>query len=64
MAWKGCKDNGIERLRCDRKSCGLDELESDLFTCDPAGVFFEDTLAALDVKDCIEIAPFRRAELD
>ncbi|CAK9017926.1 unnamed protein product [Durusdinium trenchii] len=34
-----------------RKSCGLDELESDLFTCDPAGVFFEDTLAALDVKE-------------
>ena len=36
---------------CPRKSCGLDDLETDFFTCDPAGVCFEDTLAAIDVKD-------------
>lgn len=34
-----------------RKSCGLDDLETDFFTCDPAGVCFEDTLAAIDVKE-------------
>ncbi|CAJ1432775.1 unnamed protein product [Effrenium voratum] len=33
-----------------RKSCGLDE-ETDFLFCDPAGVCFEDTLAAVDQKD-------------
>eukprot|EP00434_Breviolum_minutum_P038655 symbB.v1.2.034296.t1/scaffold4400.1/size40136/1 len=33
-----------------RKSCGLDELETDFFTCDPAGVCFEDTLGAIDER--------------
>ena len=39
-------------LACaERKSCGLEELDSEFYSCDPAGVCFEDTLAALDAKE-------------